>query len=130
MNSNLHDFLRNASEKRLRKEIVNICNSYSNSWDVLAELCQNSVDAINKYLKLYGKEPKNHRIMIIINARDRSIEIIDSGVGFVAEDFIELIAPHGTDKDQDTDSIGEKGVGLTYTIFSSNHYFYFTFFSV
>jgi hypothetical protein len=43
-------------------------------------------------------------------------------VGFDPRKFGELLAPHGTDKDQDPALIGEKGVGLTYTIFVANHY--------
>ena len=33
-----------------------------------------------------------------------------------------LLAPHSTDKETDADLIGEKGVGMTYTVFSSNLY--------
>ena len=49
------DFLTKPTEQRLRKEIVNICDSYSHPWDVLAELCQNSVDAIHNHLRRYGE---------------------------------------------------------------------------
>src|SRR5207249_917777 len=50
------------------------------------------------------------------------ISISDTGVGFAPGRFAELLAPHGTDKANHPDLIGEKGVGLTYTIFTANSY--------
>jgi len=117
------DFLGQPSVARLRKEIVNICNSYSHPWDILAELCQNSVDAILLYNQRFGDmHKKDHYIEIHINSRERSIYIKDTGIGFSPEKFAELLAPNGTDKDVIPNLIGEKGVGLTYTIFISNEY--------
>lgn len=117
------DFLQKPTPSRLRREIKNICESYSHPWDILAELCQNSVDAILLYNKKYGEKfSKEHTITITINSKERSIKIKDTGVGFSSEKFNELLAPHGTDKDLINDTIGEKGVGLTYTIFISNFY--------
>jgi molecular chaperone HtpG len=117
------DFLREPSDKRLRKEIKNICDSYSHPWDVLAELCQNSVDAIIIYNKTYGEMgKKDHKITINVDAKKRSLKIADTGIGFKSDNFAELLAPHGTDKSGEGDIIGEKGVGLTYTIFTSNFY--------
>lgn len=120
------NFLAVPSERRLRKEIQNIIDSYSHPWDFLSELIQNSVDAIKQYEKLYGTtSPKKHKIEITIDARQRSIAVKDSGIGFQSADlasFAELLAPHGTDKDNDPQTIGEKGVGLTYTIFICNRY--------
>lgn len=117
------DFLGFLSHKRLRKEISNICDSYSNPWDILGELCQNSVDAIKKYNRKFGEiAKKDHLIKITIDAKSRSITVYDTGHGFSKDKFTELLAPHGTDKENEHDMIGEKGVGLTYTIFSGNHY--------
>lgn len=117
------NFLVDPSIKRLRKEIKNICDSYSHPWDILAELVQNSVDAILLYDKRFGEtHKKEHKIEIEINALERSIRIRDTGTGFSPERFSELLAPHGTDKDTIFEAIGEKGVGLTYTIFVSNEY--------
>jgi len=116
------DFLSQPSHERLRKEIQNICDSYNHPWDIISELCQNSIDAIILYNKKYGKDAKkDHKIEITLNAQKRSIKIYDTGVGFSAKKFTELLAPHGTDK-VGLYIIGEKGVGLTYTIFTSNYY--------
>lgn len=120
MSNNL-DFLLKPTPDRLRKEIMNICDSYSHPWDVLAELCQNSVDAIHAHLRQYGETAKHHRIDISLDAAERSIIVRDTGMGFHKEKFVNLLAPHGTDKDTgDLSNIGQKGVGLTYVIFSSD----------
>lgn len=39
------------SAERVKKEIRGICESYSHPWDIVAELLQNSVDAIKKWNK-------------------------------------------------------------------------------
>lgn len=115
-------FLLEKSDARLRRDIRNLCVSYSHPWDVLAELCQNSVDAIRRHVRDFGSDPKDHSINITIDATDRSIRIYDTGIGFNPEEIPELLAPGGSDKDLDADLIGEKGVGLTYSIFTCNHY--------
>ncbi|PEI60316.1 ATP-binding protein [Priestia aryabhattai] len=115
------DFLRNISNKRLRKEIQNIIGSYTHPYDIVAELCQNIVDAINSYIKKYPSSNKAHRVTLEINALKRSIRVTDTGIGLELDQLAESLAPHGTFKDEDFDSIGEKGVGLTFAVFSSNH---------
>ncbi|MCW7490970.1 ATP-binding protein [Leptospira meyeri] len=115
------DFLKKTSDNRLRKEIINICDSYNNSSDLLAELIQNSVDAIRKSQEIYGKR-NDHKINIKINSNERSIFIQDTGLGIPPDLLPELLAPHGTNKDGSDNLIGEKGVGITYSIFTSNSY--------
>ena len=46
--------------RSIRKAIKGIDESYSNYWDILAELTQNSIDAINRK-ELYVKENKSKR---------------------------------------------------------------------
>lgn len=106
------------NEERLRKEIKNIVDSYNNPWDIIAELTQNSVDAIRRWNKLYG--PKKHTIEITIDQRSKQIAIIDSGTGIDPNKLPQLFLPGETDKGSEDDSVGEKGVGLKYVIFSSN----------
>jgi len=115
------DFLSKPTPQRIKKEIQNICDSYNHPWDFLAELCQNSVDAINIFRSQFGNI-KSHKIEININSETRSISIYDTGIGFERSKFFDLLAPHGTDKGNSAETIGEKGVGLTYTIFISNRY--------
>ena len=114
----VYNFLEQPTEDRLQREMQNICDSYSHPWDVLAELLQNSVDAIRAHLH---KHPDSgHSINITIDRRNKSIKIRDSGIGITSGDVTSLLAPHGSDKSKKPDQIGEKGVGLTYVIFSSN----------
>lgn len=112
------NFLKARSTNSIRKEINNIINSYNNSWDILCELFQNSFDAIVRYNKNWGI--KKHKIEFEISVPKRKITIRDTGVGIAAEMVKEIVAPNGTDKEDELESIGEKGVGLTYTIFSCN----------
>ena len=53
----------------IRKSIKGIDDSYNNFWDILAELIQNSVDAINK------KPDKTGKIEIELDALNKSIKI-------------------------------------------------------
>lgn len=114
------DFLRKPSDDHWRRQISNIHDSYSHPWDVLAELLQNSVDAIRSHIKEHGRT--EHSISIIVNQRERSVVVRDSGIGISPDGVGLLFAPHGSDKSQKPDLIGEKGVGLTYVIFSSNDF--------
>jgi molecular chaperone HtpG len=116
------DFLTDISTKKLKKEIRNICDSYSNPWDIFAELAQNSIDAINRWNKKNQSLRKEHYIQLEIYRNSRSIIIKDSGVGFRPDTASQMLAPNNGDKDDDSDLIGEKGVGLTYAIFSSNKF--------
>lgn len=44
----ISNFLQQLSCEQIRQSILDIDDSYSHDWDVLAELLQNSVDAIRK----------------------------------------------------------------------------------
>jgi len=119
------DFLNTITAKKIKKEIRNICDSYSNAWDIFAELAQNSVDAIARWNELYSDSSfftKNHIISITIDRYNHSVEFYDSGIGFDPEKAATYLAPNNGDKDEDEKLIGEKGVGLTFAVFSSNHF--------
>ena len=107
------------NEDRLRREIQNIVDSYNNQWDIIAELTQNSVDGIRRWNKVYGLE-KKHLIDIIVDQQNKGITISDSGCGIDPNKLPMLFIPGETDKANENDSIGEKGVGLKFVIFSSN----------
>ena len=116
-------FLAAPSEEQQRKQIRGICESYSHSWDILAELLQNAVDAIRLWDKRHmGSGGREHRIDISIDVPRRSVTVADTGTGIEPDALVELLAPHSTNKDADPDLIGEKGVGLTYTVFTANRY--------
>lgn len=106
------------SVKQMRKSIKGIDDSYNHPWDILAELTQNSVDAIKK--RIDRKEISKGEIILKIDSRNNFISVEDNGIGIDPDKLETLLAPFSTDKEEDPDSIGEKGVGLTFTIFSCN----------
>ena len=105
------------SINQIRKGIKGIDESYNHDWDILAELCQNAVDAIRK------AKPKKGIIKLFIDSQNKAIKIEDNGCGISAKRLPFLLAPFSTDKEGDEETIGEKGVGLTFVIFSSNNFY-------
>lgn len=110
------EFLK-PSIKEIRKSIKDIDDSYNNDWDILAELLQNSVDAIKK------ENPTTPKIVIEIDSLKKSIIVQDNGNGINPNELPSLLAPFSTNKESDDDTIGEKGVGLTFVIFSCNNFY-------
>ena len=103
--------------EQIRHSIRDIDDSYNHSWDVLAELCQNAVDAVRK-----SSIPRGH-IRLEIDSIERSISIADDGIGIAPEKLPGLLKPFSTDKADDEQTIGEKGVGLTFVIFACNDFY-------
>ncbi len=114
------------------KELLNLMiNSiYSNKEVFLRELISNASDSIDKYkfisLKSEGKIPsKDYQIKIVLNKKDRYIEIDDDGIGMNKEDLennLGTIARSGSKEfiekykemkeNKDVDLIGQFGVGF------------------
>lgn len=117
------DFLSQRSDQAIRKEIASIRDSYHHYWDLLAELLQNSRDAITRKRKSGHNGP--FFIKIEIDPASNSIDVLDNGSGITKDLLTEILAPGGGDKGSSSDrgeEVGEKGVGLTYAVFSSNHF--------
>jgi molecular chaperone HtpG len=113
----IQNFLQNLSSGQVRQSILDIDDSYNNDWDLLAELLQNSVDAIRKTATNEGA------IQITVDCQNRAIMVKDNGVGIDADKLPTLVSMFGTDKREDETSIGEKGVGLKFAIFSCNDFY-------
>lgn len=113
--SQINDFL-NPGIEQIRQSIRDIDDSYNHDWDILAELCQNAVDAIRK------SDVDEGIIKLEINSQRKSIKIFDNGISINPSDMPYLLKPFSTDKRGDEDSIGEKGVGLTFVMFSGNKF--------
>ncbi len=109
------DFLR-PSTNQIRHQIRNILESYNHDWDLIAELAQNSVDAIR-----LNKPTKGH-IKLSINSPQKRIVIEDNGCGIDSELLPSLLAPFSTNKDGNHLLIGQKGVGISFVIFSSSKF--------
>lgn len=90
--------------------------SYENPWDILAELTQNSIDAIHQ------RKPAKGHIKLNIDTSKNQIVLNDNGAGISPSDIEELFVPYGSNKRDNADSIGEKGVGLKFVIFSTNSF--------
>ena len=101
---------------QIRMSIKDIDDSYNNDWDILAELCQNAVDAI----KLTDVE--EGIIKLEIDAGKKSIRISDNGCGIKKSRLAYLLKPFSTDKRGIGKTIGEKGVGLTFAMFTGNNF--------
>ncbi|MGA7339029.1 MAG: ATP-binding protein [Terracidiphilus sp.] len=110
--SKITDFLTPDNDQ-IRHQIKGILKSYSHEWDLLAELTQNSVDAIR------ASDVEKGRIELTFDASARKIAIRDNGTGIDPKKIKKLLRPFGTDKDGKPNQIGEMGVGLKFVIFSS-----------
>jgi len=103
----------------IRRTIKDIDSSYRNPWDIYAELAQNAVDAIRKVN--FGKNEKG-TINIEIDAIDKNIIFQDNGCGISKDRLPELLSLFSSGKDGDSETVGEKGVGLKFVYFSSTFF--------
>lgn len=101
----------------IRQSIIDIDDSYNNDWDILAELIQNSVDAVRKL------DINTGEIHIKIDSLNKSISVEDNGIGITPSDLPKLLCMFGTNKKADEKTIGEKGVGLKFAMFSCNDFY-------
>jgi hypothetical protein len=109
------EFLRPDIDE-IRHQISQIIESYNHDWDILAELAQNSVDAIRG-----ADVPKGH-VKLLVDAANGRIVIEDNGIGFPATEISRLLRPFGTSKKGNPKAVGMKGVGLKFVIFSSRDF--------
>ncbi|MBY3492558.1 MULTISPECIES: ATP-binding protein [Rhizobium] len=112
------DFLAPAPAQ-IRHQIKGILDSYSHEWDLLAELCQNAVDAIR--LRQESHPDKGH-IRIAIDAAAHKITVSDNGTGIAAPSVPLLLRPFATNKVGNPKQVGSKGVGIAFVIFSSSRF--------
>jgi hypothetical protein len=127
-------------ENRLKSEIEEIIRAYRHSWDIYSEILQNSVDAINRryrilndpdfylyesYRQQFSELESNSayvgRIQITVNTPERTIEVMDNGVGILPEKVEDFLLPKGGDKPVAYE-YGFKGYGLTFVAFISTEF--------
>ena len=89
--------------------IRNIVMSYEAAADPLAESVQNALDAA----RLDG------RVAVSYDPRTGELIVDDDGAGMTREQFASLVSPNVSTK-QTGDSVGYKGVGLTFLCFCSD----------
>jgi anti-sigma regulatory factor (Ser/Thr protein kinase) len=108
------DILDQKTDDSLRQGVQNVIDSYHHDWDVLAELCQNAVDAFRE------KAPPRGEIRLLFDRKTRTIRVSDTGVGMSREQVEKALAPNMTFKKGHPKLIGEKGLGLTFCAFRSD----------
>lgn len=123
----------------LKEEVKSILRDYRNFWDVHAELIQNSVDSINRRFKLlndtsyhlydefhetypnFSDANYSGKIEIQIDTRDKTLTVLDNGVGIDSESMIKFLLPKASGKKIKHD-YGFKGYGLTFVAFISRFF--------
>lgn len=106
--------LLSAAKKR---EIKNILKSYVSNYDPFSELLQNAMDAVERRLQSgTGFDPK---IWVRVDLQENSLEVVDNGCGFEAEEFRTFLAPSISFK-AGGKTRGNKGVGVTYIAYGFN----------
>ncbi|WP_259707053.1 ATP-binding protein [Weissella confusa] len=103
----------------MKHQIQNVIDSYHNDYDVLSELLQNAVDAIEKRREIDSKF--TGKIEIQINSDLKEIVVIDNGIGMSKDMLDRAVQVNESGKIDDPKTIGEKGVGLSFTIFNSGY---------
>ncbi|MEA5442086.1 ATP-binding protein [Cyanobium gracile] len=115
------DFLNTRADDAIRRELKGIRDSYHHYWDILAELLQNSRDSITRRRNNGYAGPSF--VNIVFSKEENSIKVLDNGTGLSPALVERILAPGGSDKDAQQNEVGEKGVGLTFALFSSNNFF-------
>ncbi|MEM9540142.1 MAG: ATP-binding protein [Cyanobacteria bacterium P01_E01_bin.42] len=123
----------------LKDEVREIVRAYRHIWDVYSELMQNSVDAINRKVKIL-RDPEQFsdknliknknlreqnfdigRIELEIFIKERRIILRDNGVGIARHDLDDILLPRRSRKKISRD-YGFKGIGLTFITFVSREF--------
>ena len=114
------DWFAQREEESYRDEARNILDSYAHPWDILAELAQNAVDAIDVRTAESGST-SGGAIEIEVNGESRTIRFKDNGIGIGVDDLRRVLKPHFSRK-RGKILRGEKGVGLTYIALTGNKF--------
>jgi len=101
----------------LKREILNILNSYVGWYDPFCEMIQNALDAIDKRKESEDFVPQIH---ILINLKENMISVTDNGVGFKEAEYLKFLAPNFSFKPNGL-TRGHKGVGTTYLAYGFNY---------
>ena len=109
------DLLIPSDKDLYRAAIKNTLMTYPLEWKVIFEALQNSIDAINKNVKI-----QKGKIVIDFNIDEKQVTIEDNGIGFPPKR--ELFFLHGGTKRDDLSTKGKIGVGLKAILFSSKNF--------
>lgn len=108
---NLHEGVQ---RKIVIENIKKYIEAYDESWIVIHEALQNSIDAIQR------SDVETGRITIELDLEKETVHITDNGRGFPPNK--ELLCPGITDKENSGDTKGYQGVGLKALMYSTNYF--------
>lgn len=96
-------------EQDYREEILDLFRDYRHTWDVLSELIQNAVDAINA-----GTDDVPGLLSVEVRPDERTLVVEDNGIGIPAAKLREVLLPKVSLNKQSSRTYGYKGVGLSF----------------
>ena len=105
-----------------KRHIHNLLKSYTEWFDLFAELLQNALDAVEKRAneETAQYEPQ---IWIKVDIEKQEISVTDNGCGMEKSEFQTFLKPDVTFKiGEKTKTRGMKGVGATYLAYGFNHF--------
>lgn len=103
----------------IKKQIKELKRSYHNPYDVMTELIQNAIDAVNQCAS--NNEPGyKPTVEIFVSRTDKTIKIRDNGNGMSTDELDNSVQMYHTGKENESNTIGEKGVGLSFALFSTD----------
>ena len=114
------------NEEIQRRTVAGVLESYNSNYDVLAEMVQNSVDAVED--AFLSDLPAPYIIEVHINLQKNSISVLDTGIGMNREQAVEAFVPsisfkHNSEiknKRVKNSYRGYKGVGLTFLAYGTD----------
>lgn len=114
------------NEEIQRRTVAGVLESYNSNYDVLAEMVQNSVDAVEDAYLLNLSAP--YLIEININLQKNTISVLDTGIGMTRGQAVEAFVPsisfkHNSEtkgKRDKNNYRGYKGVGLTFLAYGTD----------
>jgi hypothetical protein len=114
------------SQEIQRRTVAGVLESYNSNYDVLAELIQNSVDAVEDAFLAGLPEP--FEIRVHINLQDNWISVLDTGLGMNQVQAVDAFAPSASFKNNPlivqkrgkNSYRGYKGVGLTFLAYGTD----------
>ena len=115
-----------ADDSYHRRVVQGVLESYNSNYDVLAELVQNAVDAVEDAHFASCDVP--YLVNVHVNLQDNYISVLDTGIGMSKQQIVAAFAPNVSFK-TDVELIarrgdhvyrGYKGVGLTFLAYGTN----------